>query len=242
MSVNSALTTHALRSPQNAIKALQHDHQVSGMPLTVQSVGKELCFWCVEAFRGCPIHENSKVFWNDTSVKSYTDESDGFRIVNEKELINLENSSKKIIDTSSGKFLLPANSSSLPVSSVFHFEKVKEIPAPHELKEVPETIPKKKKYNKKEVCKKPKQPKEVEDPDVPRKKRTYNKAPKNGIKAIPVEGAKGKKEKSQKLFVCEICEFACTVRRNLESHFVEFHGRPKYVSEVDVIQYDNRER
>uniref|UniRef100_A0A1I7U8P1 C2H2-type domain-containing protein n=1 Tax=Caenorhabditis tropicalis TaxID=1561998 RepID=A0A1I7U8P1_9PELO len=235
------------------------------MPLTVPLIGRNLCFWCVEAFRNCPIHENSNVFWNDVSVKTYSDDSDEFRIVDEKELINVE---KNAFYTENGRFFLPPNGSSLPVLSTFHFEK---IPEKDSFKEEMKEEGKKKEEEVNEMVKRikesfesriseeskeKKKPNEFKIPKLPKEKQKgkkthgYSKPHKNvsvfirflkkfytfeAIKSVAREYKKGKKcDESLKVFLCDICEFSFTLRHNLQSHLVQFHGKTENVSDEKV--------
>ncbi|CAI2331037.1 unnamed protein product [Caenorhabditis sp. 36 PRJEB53466] len=197
------------------------------MSTKVQLIGRELCFWCIEAFRGCHLHDNTDVFWNDVAVRSYS-EGDAFEIVDEKELIDVESR----VFYSSGKFSVPPTASSTPISTIFRFEKC-EKPA----RNVPETqvvVKPKRKYTKRkgviqreitekipEVC-----------AEKSKERKSYGSIHRNAVKTIPPPYTRGRKcNYEEKLFVCDICEMSFTLRHNLQVHLVQFHGDTANVSE-----------
>ncbi|KAF1765992.1 hypothetical protein GCK72_005946 [Caenorhabditis remanei] len=141
-------------------------------------------------------------------------------------------------NTEDGKFVLPPNSSSLPIFSTFHFERLKEIPAPYVLNEVKkkekkQKSPTRQKLPKNQNSKVAKKPKYFEEGI--KKKNVYSKIHKNAIKTIASEYKPGKKcDQSQKLFLCDICEFSFTLRHNLQVHLVQFHGTTENIPEEKV--------
>ncbi|CAL2033495.1 unnamed protein product [Caenorhabditis brenneri] len=197
------------------------------MPHTVPLIGRELCFWCVESFQKCPVHSNPNVFWNDVTVRSYSGESDGFRVVEEKDLKNLE---RNAYYTESGKFVHPPNGSSLPISSTFNFPKIPEKPQIVVKNEV--LVGRKSKV---EIIKKPKL---FKVPKLPKnkgpikiKKLTHTKIHQNALKSEAAEYNGGRAcDKSRKVFLCDFCEFSFTLHHNLQKHLIRFHGDSENIS------------